>query len=45
MSTVFADTSFYVALVNPRDAVHAAASMLVVPCGSLYLVGEIKTKM
>jgi len=25
MSVVFTDTSFYVALVNPRDAVHAAA--------------------
>jgi len=25
MTTVFADTAFYVALVNPRDAVHDAA--------------------
>ena len=28
MTQAFADTSFYVALVNPRDALHAAATEL-----------------
>ena len=28
MTRVFADTSFYVAVVNPRDALHAAAAEL-----------------
>lgn len=26
MTTVFADTSFYVAVVNPRDQLHSTAS-------------------
>ena len=29
MNTVFADTSFYIAFANPRDAMHAAATEFV----------------